>query len=187
MQADILDVDSLNQKFDFIESSGVLHHMENPFLGWENLVRSLKKGGLMRIGLYSKTSRRSINIIRNEIREFDIDFNYNDMKTFRDKIITSNKNHHKKQLSSLDFYTMSTFRDLLYHSQEHQFTITQISEYLTQLGLKFCGFENKAALNKFQLFNSKENDLYNLKKWGLYEEENPNTFSGMYQFWCQKI
>ena len=187
MQADILDVDSLNQKFDFIESSGVLHHMENPFLGWENLVRSLKKGGLMRIGLYSKTSRRSINIIRNEIREFDIDFNYNDMKTFRDKIITSNKNHHKKQLSSLDIHNMSTFRDLLFHSQEHQFTITQISEYLTQLGLKFCGFENKAVVNKFQLFNSKENDLYNLKKWELYEEQNPNTFLGMYQFWCQKI
>ena len=187
MQADILDVNTLNEKFDFIESSGVLHHMENPFLGWQNLVRSLKKGGLMRIGLYSKTARRSINIIRNEIKEFDMDFNYNDMKTFRDKIITSNKKHHKNQLSSLDFYTMSTFRDLLFHSQEHQFTITQISEYLTQLGLEFCGFENKIASNKFQLINSQEHDLYNLKKWELYEEDNQGTFSGMYQFWCQKI
>ena len=186
MQADILDIGLLNEKFDFIESSGVLHHMENPFLGWKSLVQSLKKGGLMRIGLYSKTARKSINIIRNEIKEFGIDSNYNDMKIFRDKIISSNENHHKKQLSSLDFYSMSTFRDLLFHSQEHQFTITQISEYLTQLGLEFCGFENKIASHKFQLLNSQEHDLYNLKKWELYEEDNQGTFSGMYQFWCQK-
>ena len=177
----------LIKKFDFIESSGVFHHMENPFLRWKSLVKSLKKGGLMRIGLYSQTTKRNISKIRDEIAELDIQSNNNDMKTFRDKIITSNKNHHKKQLSSLDIHNMSTFRDLLFHSQEHQFTITQIIEYLTQLGLKFCCFENKAALNKFHLFNLKENDLYNLKKCELYEEENPNTFSETYQFWCQKI
>ena len=109
------------------------------------------------------------------------------MKSFRNKILESNETHHKQHISSLDFYSMSTFRDLLFHSQEHQFTITEIKNHLTKLRLAFCGFENKVALNKFQLVNPKEDNLYDLKKWNLYENHNPNTFLGMYQFWCQKI
>jgi len=187
MQADILDIDLLNVKFDFIESAGVLHHMENPSLGWKKLSQSLKKGGLMRIGLYSQIARRNIRKTREEIAELDIKSNQHDMKIFRNKIILSNKNHNKQHVSSLDFYSMSTFRDLLFHSQEHQFTITKIKNDLTELGLIFCGFENKVALNKFQLVNPIKNNLYNLEKWNSFENDNPNTFLGMYQFWCQKI
>ena len=187
MQADILDIDLLKVKFDYIESAGVLHHMENPFLGWKKLSQSLKKGGLMRIGLYSQIARRNINKTRDEIAELDTQSKHHVMKNFRSKIIVSNETHNKQHISSLDFYSMSAFRDLLFHSQEHQFTITQIKNYLTKLGLVFCGFDNKKASNKFQLVNSKDDDLYDLEKWNLFEKKNPNTFLGMYQFWCQKI
>ena len=47
MQADILDLRELNQKFDIIESTGVLHHMEDPMAGWKVLVGCLNPGGLM--------------------------------------------------------------------------------------------------------------------------------------------
>ena len=187
MQADILHIDLLNIKFDFIESAGVLHHMENPLLGWEKLSQSLKKGGLMRIGLYSRIARRNISKTRDKIAELNIQSNLHDMKVFRNKIIASNENHNKQHVSSLDFYSMSTFRDLLFHTQEHQFTITKITDHLTRLGLIFCGFENKVAVNKFQLVNPRKDNLYNLEKWNLFENDNPNTFLGMYQFWCQKI
>ena len=53
MQADILDLSSLDRKFDIIESYGVLHHMEDPMAGWEVLTECLNTGGLMQIGLYS--------------------------------------------------------------------------------------------------------------------------------------
>ena len=45
MQADILNLKKLNRQFDIIESSGVLHHMENPTVGWEILTECLKPGG----------------------------------------------------------------------------------------------------------------------------------------------
>ena len=35
--------------------------------------------------------------------------------------------------------------------------------------------------------NKDKEDLYDLNKWQAYEEENPRAFTGMYQFWCQKI
>jgi 2-polyprenyl-3-methyl-5-hydroxy-6-metoxy-1,4-benzoquinol methylase len=49
-QADILKLDSLNRTFDVIESSGVLHHIENPFEGWKVLLSLLRTHGLMKLG-----------------------------------------------------------------------------------------------------------------------------------------
>ena len=60
MQADILDLGKLNKQFDIIESSGVLHHMDNPIKGWKVLTDCLTAGGLMRIGLYSELARKNI-------------------------------------------------------------------------------------------------------------------------------
>ena len=56
-------------------------------------------------------------------------------------IVDSKEEHHNIITPSGDFYTMSTFRDLLFHVQEHRFTIPKIKDCLAQLGLTFCGFE----------------------------------------------
>ena len=64
MQADILELEKLNKNFDIIESGGVLHHMDDPFAGWQVLVNCLKPGGLMRIGLYSELARQHIVKLR---------------------------------------------------------------------------------------------------------------------------
>ena len=109
------------------------------------------------------------------------------MKFVRNMIIESDSDHHKKIQKSLDFYSLSTFRDLLFHTQEHQFTISQINQSLLELGLKFCGFDNKKAIQAFKLENKNENAEYDLSKWDEFEKLNQNTFLGMYQFWCQKI
>ena len=187
MQADILDLGVLNRKFDIIESVGVLHHMNNPMVGWKVLADCLNTGGLMRIGLYSELARKSIVQIRDEIEHLNIESSYDAMKLFRNKIGSSEEEPHKLIVSSLDFYSMSAFRDLIFHVQEHRFTIPQIEASLTQLGLMFCGFETLHVVEKFKSKNFTENALYDLEKWDTFEKENPRVFAGMYQFWCQKI
>ena len=187
MQADILDLGVLNRKFDIIESVGVLHHMNNPMVGWKVLADCLNTGGLMRIGLYSELARKSIVQIRDEIEHLNIESSYDAMKLFRNKIGSSEEEPHKLIVSSLDFYSMSAFRDLIFHVQEHRFTIPQIEASLTQLGLMFCGFETLHVVEKFKSKNFTENALYDLEKWDTFEKENPRVFAGMYQFWCQKV
>ena len=108
-----------------------------------------------------------------------------EMRSFRDMIIKSAKDHHKLITRSGDFYSLSTLRDLLFHVQEHRFTILQIKSHLDELGLKFCGFEGR-VVNSFLQSHKEKNDAYELDKWQSYEEANPRTFAGMYQFWCQK-
>ena len=187
MQADILDLAKLNKRFDIIESVGVLHHMDNPMAGWTVLTECLKPGGLMRIGLYSEIARKHIARIRKEISELDIGSNDSEMRSFRNKIIKSNKDHHKLITKSNDFYSLSTLKDLLFHVQEHRFTIPQIKDHLDKLGLKFCGFETKEIVSHFQQTNKDKEDLYDLDKWQTYEQVNPRAFQRLYLIWCQKV
>ena len=186
MQADILALGKLNKKFDIIESAGVLHHMDNPMAGWRVLTNCLKSGGLMKIGLYSELARQDIVKMRKEISHSGIGSSDIAMKSFRTDIINSNKDHHKTERNSNDFYSLSTLRDLLFHVQEHRFTIPQIKNCLFELDLKFCGFQSKVNYQHFKQTNIEADDLYDLDKWQVYEEANPRAFAGMYQFWCQK-
>ncbi|MDC3129147.1 hypothetical protein OA846_06545, partial [Paracoccaceae bacterium] len=110
-----------------------------------------------------------------------------EMKHFRDMIIKSNKDHHKLIRRRIDFYSLSTLRDLLFHVQEHRFTLLQIKEHLVKLRLKFCGIESDEIVSQFKQNYIHKEDRYDLNKWQAYEEANPRAFAGMYQFWCQKI
>ena len=186
MQADILKLAKLDRQFDIIESAGVLHHMENPMAGWKVLVDCLRYGGLMKIGLYSELARQKHAAIRAEIYKSGVKHTEKEMKSFRKDVINSNKKHHMEIKLRQDFYSLSNFRDLLFHIQEHRFTISQLKQCLEELGLKFCGFENDSIVQKFRVSNTGSNDVYDLDKWQSYEDANPQTFGSMYQFWCQK-
>ena len=187
MQADILDLGKLRRQFDIIESIGVLHHMDDPLAGWRVLTDCLKPGGLMQIGLYSELARQHIVKMREEIIKAGIGLNAAAMKSFRTTVMTSDQSHHKQIFDASDFYSLSTLKDLLFHVQEHRFTIPQIQDSLAELGLKFCGFEAGRIMSHFKLNHTGANDPYDLDKWQAYEELNPSAFAGMYQFWCQKV
>ncbi len=186
IQMDILDIQKLNKTFDIIESVGVLHHMENPLLGWENLYKVLNQDGLMMIGLYSEIARKHIKKIRDKIKVNYLNLTDEDIKNLRDEIIKS-KNKDKKILTySSDFYSLSTIRDLLLHVKEHTFNINQIKNILKKLNLQFCGFEDRELINLFNKYYNGKEDIYNLEIWNDFELKNPRIFANMYQFWCQK-
>lgn len=187
LQADILDLDKLGRKFEIIESVGVLHHMSNPLEGWRKLKDILKQGGLMKIGLYSELARQHIVKLREEINLSGISSSNSAMKKFRTKIVGSKKEHYKLIQESPDFYALSNLRDLLFHVQEHRFTIAKIKDCLKDLNLKFSGFDNKMLINKFVNYHGNGADIYNLDSWSEFESKHPRSFAGMYQFYCQKV
>ncbi len=185
-QSDILNLGNLKKQFDIIECVGVLHHMDNPMAGWKVLIDRLKPGGLMKIGLYSEKARKNIVKLRKKIKSLGIETTDKEMKSFRQEIINSSYPEIQDLKILQDFYSLSMFRDLLFHVQEHRFTISKIQNCLYQLGLNFCGFENKDLIDNFKLVQNSKEDIYDLNNWEIYEEKNPSSFIGMYQFWCQK-
>jgi len=187
LQADILKLDHLEKEFDIIESAGVLHHMDEPMVGWRVLVDLLKPGGLMMIGLYSELARGQIVKARREIASLGIGTSATEIRDFRETLNVSESKDQKRLNTFADFFSLSEFRDLIFHVQEHRFTLPQIKNCLDDLGLKFCGFENKDATSNFRELYGKEANIYDLTLWHQYENSNPLAFSAMYQFWCQKL
>jgi Flp pilus assembly protein TadD/SAM-dependent methyltransferase len=186
-QADILSLGELEQKFDIIESTGVLHHMADPMVGWQALVDLLRTGGLMKIGLYSALARRSVVKTREDIALGGVGSSETEIRQFRQSLVDSDDKHHQQIARVGDFFSLSEVRDLLFHVQEHRFTLPQIQYCIDHLGLKFCGFDNTDIVKKFKHSFGEESDTCDLLLWQQFEEEQPNTFLRMYQFWCQKI
>ena len=187
LQADILKLNNLEQEFDIIQSTGVLHHMEEPMTGWRILTNLLKPGGLMKIGLYSELARQHIVEVRKEITLRKVGTSEFEIREFRQSIAKSNDKNHQLLTTTSDFFSLSMLRDLIFHVQEHRFTLPNIKKCLDELGLKFCGFENKDIISNFRKLYGEEVDIYDIALWHQYEKSNPQAFIGMYQFWCQKL
>jgi hypothetical protein len=72
--------------------------------------------------------------------------------------------------------------------QEHRFTLPQIHSAISQLGLSFVGFELDDARVRDRYLERFPDDanMQSLDNWNQLEEEVPDMFTGMYQFWVQK-
>ncbi len=186
IQADILELAQIRQEFDIIECVGVLHHMDDPMVGWNILQSLLKPGGLMRIGLYSELARGEIVRARMEIACLGIGQTESEIRRFRRSVKSSGTDDMRYITESKDFFALSDFRDLVFHVQEHRFNLLQIRSCLRELGLHFCGFESQDLIPRFRECHGDKADIGDLGLWHEFEDAHPYAFAGMYQFWCQK-
>ena len=189
-QGDLLELNTLEEQFDIVESVGVLHHLLIPEEGLRNLVHRLKSGGLIRLGLYSEIARKDISLTRSLIKDKNLSNSYGDIQTLRNSIIdNSNLKFNKLQsvMTHNDFFSTSECRDLLFHVQEHCLNLIQINNLLKICGLTFLGFEFiDESVKEIYRFKMPESDEFSLHDWHEFEVQNPNFFSGMYQFWAIK-
>jgi 2-polyprenyl-3-methyl-5-hydroxy-6-metoxy-1,4-benzoquinol methylase len=184
-QADILKLASLERKFDVIDSSGVLHHMADPFEGWRILLALLRSGGLMHVGLYSEAGRGDVWAARRFIADREFGATPDEIRRCRQELLET-------PLATVtrftDFFTTSECRDLLFHVQEARVSIPMLKDFITSQGLKFLGFEFwSSLLQQYRSrFASSGWAWADLDRWHALEAEKPGLFSGMYQFWIQK-
>lgn len=184
-QADILALGG-DRTFDVIDSTGVLHHLADPLAGWRHLARLLRPGGLMHIGLYSRTARRDINAVRERLAREGRGYSPAEVRRLRAEARTAAPDDALHGIMSFsDFFSMSECRDLLFHVQEHQFTIPEISAFLAEAGFTFVGFETLERNAYLQRFPA-DPAATDLGNWAAFESENPSAFVQMYQFWIQK-
>jgi len=187
-QADILGLGDVARMFDIIESVGVLHHLGDPFAGWRILLSRLRPGGFMSLGFYSEVARRHVVKTREFITARGYASTPDDIRRFRQDLAVRNARPELRWLCDMpDFYSTSECRDLLFHVQEHRLTLGQIESFLAGSGLHFIGFELDArVLCQYRARFTDDPAATNLRNWTRFEADNPDTFSGMYQFWIQK-
>ena len=186
-QADILELGSLGRDFDLIEANGVLHHLADPFAGWRVLLGLLRPGGLMHLGFYSAVARRHLEPLRAFIDARGYGGDAGGIRRFRrDLLATGDRTLIHSAAGSHDFFSTSACRDLLFHVQEHLMTLPAIGEFLAAEGLTLLGFDLGASVA--QAYRSRfpeDRTMTDLAAWHAFEAENPETFTGMYQFWVR--
>jgi SAM-dependent methyltransferase len=183
-QADVLEAGSIGRSFDVIDAGGVLHHLADPTAGWQALLRALRPGGLMRVGLYSERGRADIVAARRFIAERGFAATAADIRRSRQELLAAS---HRALVNYPDFFSTSGCRDLMFHVQEHRFDIPQIKQLLRTQDLTFLGFELDAgALRDYAARHPGDAPMTDLDGWDAFERQRPETFAGMYQFWCQR-
>jgi Tfp pilus assembly protein PilF/SAM-dependent methyltransferase len=187
-RADILKLPRVAGPFDVIACNGVLHHMANPGAGLEALLVMLNPGGFIKLGLYSQLARRDIVRLREIAAERGLPITRQDIRSLREALLDADTTEVRSMQASIDFYSTSAVRDLLFHVHEHRFSIAQVHELISNARLEFLGFvlpDPRVKLAYAGQF-SDDPDFSNLRNWQRFETANPGTFSGMYQFWCRK-
>ena len=186
MHGNILNVAELEQSWDVIECSGVLHHMQDPAAGLQALAARLKPGGVMKIALYSTTARRTISQLRS-LMGSNIPVQPGDMRLVRETLLQNALEGDWSDIySSPDFYSLSACRDLLFHQQEHTFDVLELPDFIATAGLQWLGMlapPGSAALLKT---NGRHAGGLSCSDWHTLEQTNPALFAGMYQFYVQK-
>lgn len=177
--------------FDLIEAVGILNHLENPQTGWKILLNHLKPGGFMRVGIHSKQARAFLDPLRQTFTSPSMLVTSQDIRDLRQRIFTLPPEDPLKKVTDLEgFYTAPECRELLMGTQENCFTLSDIEQLIndTTAPIDFLGFEMH-NISMFQAYKAKNPDDpqgLDLKSWACFEENHPDTFRDMYQFWIYK-
>ena len=147
--------------FDVIISNGVLHHTYNPKLAFSKLVRVLKPGGIIVIGLYHRYGRIIQKIRQSLIKNFGDSFKFLD-KRFREKI--SNK---KKYAWFLDQYKNPSETTHTYLEVLNWFKVENI-EFLSSIPFDFNPenklFQKREVKNRFEISLNEISLAFNLRQ-----------------------
>lgn len=200
---DILNVSTLKKKFDYIVSTGVLHHMENPQQGLNALSSVLKSERAMVLGLYSRSSRQRLGDIRTQVIDYFAKQVQKSGETPQDEQAPiekqqlsvwrhdwTDKERAEHWYNTNDFFNLNGLMDAIFHPQEAMYSLMDIRGMLNEAGVMFksmaisnqmatCYAEQLAAA---PMPHNRETLFY----WHGFEQKNPQFFAGMYNFFAIK-
>ena len=186
LQGDILALGALADRFDVIESSGVLHHLADPMAGWRVLKDLLVPGGFMRLAFYSRRARAPFDDVRARVpNNLSI---VEQIRAARAAVYGLPEDHPARALlKTADFYALSGVRDALLHEQETGVDPLWIKSALDDLSLQFLGFElpDPNYLQAYAKYRPDDPAGLDLTGWVDFEADHPFGFLGMYQFWAR--
>lgn len=143
----ILNIAALNLgSFDFIECSGVLHHLKDPDAGLKAIASVLKPNGAMNLMVYAKYGRTGIYQMQDLMRlingtEKDSSKKIDNTK----KTLSALPSHHALNVAQSFGVTMSDAQtdaglyDLFLHTQDRAYTMAEVHDWLEHGGLKLSG------------------------------------------------
>lgn len=152
IHASLLDLPSLGlASFDYVNCSGVLHHLADPDEGLKALTSVLKEDGAIGVMVYAQYGRSAIYQTQSLMalinkNEPVIQQRVDNLKQVM-PLLPANHilNHWKKNNNAKDLESDSGLYDLLLHEQDRAYTILEVYDWVESNGLHipvtpgFCG------------------------------------------------
>ncbi|MBL3284242.1 Class I SAM-dependent methyltransferase [Rickettsiales endosymbiont of Paramecium tredecaurelia] len=142
-------------KFDFINCTGVLHHLEDPDLGLKILSDSLKDDGGMHLMIYGAVARTGVYHLQEVFRLINKDSSSRSEKVLNARSVLNslpaNCIYAKTNClhgDPINFGDIGIY-DMFLHAQDRAYTVEQMLEFAKKPGLYFVDFSiaNKESMN----------------------------------------
>jgi len=185
---DILMLESLPQRFDFIDCSGVLHHMADPAAGLQVLRRMLRPHGVLMVALYSARGRIGEVAGQEFVRNGGFADTPAGMRAARTALAALPASHPARAVvDTLDFFTLDGLHDLIFNLHESRTSPAAMKQLLAACGLKAIGVNAHPNLggNAFKAAHPNPADWANLDLWEDFEARHPHVFAHMIGVWCR--
>ncbi len=144
-QRSLLDLEG-EGPFDYINSVGVLHHLDQPEAGLRALAPLLRPGGLLHLFLYADGGRWEIHRTQRALALMGVGTGPAGLQLGRELFTTlpsSNRlRRHHEQRWALDTAADANFADMYLHPQETSYDLERLFAFADQPGLHFAGFSN---------------------------------------------
>jgi len=175
---------SNEDKYDFINCFGVIHHLSDPKEGFKVLSKALNKNGFARIMVYSKAQRRKTQAIQNAAKILGLTPTTKGAPSKIRNLLKALPPAHPLKLSQLlnsELKTRSGTVDSLLHVCETAFGIQELRTQLSEAGLHLHQWDFSQNLQSL-LIEARGRTLLEQ----LYFLECFDQWPGPYTFWVSK-
>ena len=170
------------QPFDYINSVGVLHHLDQPEAGLHSLAGALAPQGWMHLFLYADAGRWEIHRTQRALTLLEVGTEADGLRLGRQLFETlpeSNRlRRHHEQRWAVDCAPDANFADMYLHPQETSYNLERLLAFAASAGLQFAGFSNPEVWDPARLLTGelleRAQALPPQQQWALVEQLDPD-------------
>ena len=168
--------------FDYINSVGVLHHLDQPEAGLQSLAAALASKGLLHLFLYADAGRWEIHRTQRALTRLNVGTEAEGLRLGRELFETlpeqNRLRRHHEQRWAVDCAADANFADMYLHPQETSYNLERLLRFAGSAGLHFAGFSNPEVWDPGRLLSGelleRARALPAQQQWALVEELDPD-------------
>ena len=180
-QRSLLDLES-EGPFDYINSVGVLHHLDQPESGLRSLAGCLAPDGLLHLFLYADAGRWEIHRTQQALTLLDVGTGSEGLRLGRElfEILPEGNRlaRHHRERWAVDCAADANFADMYLHPQETSYNLERLFRFIATAGLHFAGFSNPEVWDPARLLQGelleRARALPHQQQWLLMEQLDPD-------------
>ena len=168
--------------FDYINSVGVLHHLDQPEAGLQSLAALLAPDGLLHLFLYADAGRWEIHRTQAALELLSAGTGAEGLRLGRQLLETLPEGNrlarHHRERWAVDCAADANFADMYLHPQETSYNLERLFAFIETAGLQFAGFSNPEVWDPTRLLQGELLDrarsLPARQQWALVEQLDPD-------------